>query len=211
MLIDDRVKKLAEKAANAHLFEVMGNKGRYLIPDNFSTVQYMNARGHIDLLKLKEVLLRDLVSIDRNAAYLNVGVAAGHLEYVNKLMKSPIHISSVEWDDQYECCEGLRRDFGVTVHYRCNNVLEDDFEIRGIKTYFDYAILERFFPVYRSDTHERTEMVLKKFKPYAKRALVVDSRGNWSKEQWNWLEKVSEYRRHISGEWHCFSIKLENL
>ena len=126
-------------------------------------------------------------------------------------MGSPIHISSVEWDDQYDCCEKLREVFEVPVHYRCNDVLKDDFEIRDIRTYFDYVILERFFPVYRSDTHERTEEVLRKFIPYAKRALIVESDGNWTKEQWNWLSNNSERRVKISNEWNCFVVKLENF
>ena len=54
--VTDKVIKLLEKVANAHLYEVMGNKGRYIDkPANFSTVQYMNARGHVDQLKLKEM------------------------------------------------------------------------------------------------------------------------------------------------------------
>lgn len=211
MIVNDEVVNLLNKAANAHLYEVMGNKGVYMIPDNFSTVQYMNLQGHIQLLKLKELVVKALVKVDRMGAYLNIGTACGHLELANRLMKEPVHISSVEWDVQYKCCEKIREMFEVPITHICNNVLEDNFEIFDCKTYFDYVILERFFPVYRSDTHDRTEEVLKKFKPYAKRALVIESDGNWTKEQWDWITKVSERRIKISGEWNCFVVKLEHL
>ena len=211
--VTDKVIKLLEKVANAHLYEVMGNKGRYIDkPANFSTVQYMNARGHVDQLKLKEMIVRSIIDhVGKSEAFLNMGTACGHLEYANKLNHEQLTISSCEWDYQYECCEKIRDMLGIQISYRCNDILSDDFEIRNCKTYFDHVILDRFFPVYQADTHHRTEEVLKKFKPYAKRAIIVESDGNWSKEQWAWLTKTAERRIKISGEWNMFLIKLENL
>ena len=209
--VTDEVKDVLKKAADAHLYEVMGKKSWYMEPDNFSTVQYMNATGHVHLTKLKELIVRQLINIDKSGAYLNMGTACGHLEYANRLNHSQIHISSCEWDKQYDCCKKIREILDVPIDYVCNDVLSDDFEISNCKTFFDYVILERFFPVYRADTHHRTEEVLKKFTPYAKRALLIESDGNWSKEQWDWLTKVSERRIKVSGEWNIFIIKLEHL
>jgi hypothetical protein len=211
MIVDHKVTALIEKAANKHLYTVMGDKGKYMIPDNFSTVQYMNPRGQIDLLKFKELVVRRLYMLEKGAAYLNMGTACGHLELANRLSNTQLSISSVEWDVQYECCADIRKIFDVQVQYKCNNVLEDDFEIFDIETYFDYVILERFFPIYRAMDHERIVKVLKKFKPYARKALVIDSDSNWTKDQWNYLVKVSEKRVKISDTWNMFVINLENI
>lgn len=209
--------KFITKVANAHMYEVMANKSRYLEPDNFSTVQYMNPRVHIDLIKFKEMVIRTLHKFDKAGAYLNIGSAAGHLEYVNNLIPSAPHrasriiMSSVEWVDQYDCCKAIREQLGVDIHYICNDVLQDDFEIFNCKTYFDNVILERFFPVYRSMTYHRIEEVLRKFVPYGRNAVVVESEGNLSKDQVNYLNRIAKDKIHISGKWHCFIVKLEQF
>lgn len=211
MIDMNSVRALLERAANAHLYEVMGNKKLYMMPDNFSTVQYMNLLCQTEQVKFKKDVINRFSKYDKNAAYLNIGTAVGHLELVNRLMGSPIHISSVEWDEQYECCQKVREIFDIPIHYMCNDVLSDKFEIFNIKTYFDYAIMERFFPIYRSNTHERIKAVLTKFIPYAKRALIIESKQNWSKEQFHWLSKVSEKRLKLSENWDCFVVKLEQF
>lgn len=210
--------KLLEKIATAHLYEVMGNKSRYLEPDNFSTVQYMNTRIHIDLLKFKELVVRSLASLDKGEkTFLNMGCAAGHLEFVNRLIpaarhkKYRINLSSVEWVDQYDCCKKLREMFKVDIHYICNDVLSEDFEIYNCKTYFDYVVLERFFPIYRSNSEKRIQLILKKFVPYAKDAIIVESKDNLNENQRAYLKKVSRKMLNISGPWDCYVIDLENF
>lgn len=211
MIVTKEVEALIKKVSLAHLFHVMGNKGLFMEPQNFSTVQYMNESDHINLLKFKEILLNKISNFDRNAIYLNVGVAGGHLEYANRLMGEKIYISTVEWDKQYKCCSKIREFFDVDVNYLCNDVLEDEFEIIGCKTYYDYAILDRFFPIYQTMSGERIESVLKKFVPYAKKALVVESNKNWSKEQRKYIEEISRRKINITDRWNCFLVDLRKL
>ena len=210
MLIDDNVREKVREAAFEHLFHVMGNKSLFMEPYNISTVQYMNEKNHINLLKFKELLLKKLISFDRGGIYLNIGTGCGHLEYVNMLMGSKIHISNVEWENQYECCKKVREIFDVNVNYVCNDVLKDDFDIYGCKTHYDYLILERFFPIYKSLKPERIEYVLKQLAPYAKQSLIVESDSNWSKEQKEYIEKISIRKLKITSKWYCNVVSLGN-
>ena len=211
MLIDDNVREKVREAAFEHLFHVMGNKSLFMEPDNFSTVQYMNEKSQINLLKFKEVFLRKLYKLNRNNVYLNIGTGGGHLEYVNRLMGDKIHITTVEWEKQYECFSKIRETLEIKVDYLCNNVLEKGFEINECKTRYDFMILERFFPIYGTMDKERIEFVLRQLAPYANKALIVDSESNWSKKQREYLDSIVNSRFHLADDWKCRSIRLDQF
>lgn len=209
-IVNEETTKYVEKAANSFLYDVMKNKRRYQ-SIHFSTTQYMNPKGNLNQLKFKELVIRTLTKEAKGLAFLNIGTAAGHLELANRLMKKPIHISSVEWEEQYDCCEHYRNMIDVRVDYKCNNILDDDFEIYDIETYFDFVILERFFPLYHTQTAEGIKQILTKFVPYAKRAVVIESDENWHKDQWKYMLQISKKRIKISPTWNCFVVDLEQF
>lgn len=207
--VNNQVRSRLQRAADAHLYEVMKYKKRYIVPHNFSTVQYMNASGLISMAKLKELVIKAMIKEGKGRAFLNMGTAPGILEYMNDVLRRPVHISSVEWDKQIDCCALIRERLNVDIDYVCNDITSDDFEIRDIKTYFDYIILDRFFPIYQGDI-DKVEQVLTKVSKYAKRAFIVESDGNWKKGQLDHLLKIAQKRYKISPEWNCFVVDLES-
>ena len=209
MKIEKEVEETLRNAAWEHLLWVMSNKGQYLESHNMSTVQYMNERQLMFSFKFNSLVVKQLKKLDKNSAFLNIGPAAGLLEYANKVMGDTLTICSVEWDEQYLCCEKIRNVLGINIGYICNNVIEDNFEIFNIENYFDYVVLQRFFPIYHTNTSYRIDDVLTKMSPYGKKALIVESDGNWSKEQFEHIKSISEERIQVSGDWYLFVVDLE--
>lgn len=195
--------ELIRVAAHDHLFHVMRNK-RYYMGDwylNFSTTQYMNERVHKNGFKTCENIVNKLKSIDPNGSYLNMGTAAGHLPWANNVLEAGLRIDNVEWDDQLICCETLRKSFDININYTCNNVNDDDFEIRGCEETYDYVVLQRFFPIYHTLNAEAMRNVLRKFKPYARKSVIVEADQNWSEGVFEDLLSFSERRVDLGRGW----------
>jgi|TARA_B110000908_G_C10023318_1_gene343900 hypothetical protein len=212
MLVNERIEKEIEKASEEHLYYVMANKALFGLPDNFSTVQYMNSKNIRNQVKFNELLHAKLVQlVDKNGIYLDFGVGPGFLEYVNNNSKQKLHLTTVEWEPQVDCFSSIRKSFDVDVNYLANNILEDDFEIRNCETFYDYVILQRFFPIYKTVDKKRISDVLKKFTPYGKYALVVEADVNWSKSQWDYILSITEKRTKVFGKWNIFKINLEQF
>lgn len=209
MIIEKNVEDKLRQAAYEHLLWTMKNKGAFLTSYNISTVQYMNERGLKDAVKFNYNVVKSLEKFDRNSAFLNIGSAAGLLEYTNKVMKEPITMLSVEWDEQYLCCKKIREVLGINISYICNDVLDDNFEIFDCENYFDYVIMQRFFPIYHSSFSYRLDDILEKMSLYAEKAIIIESDSNWAKEQYKKLESVSEKRQKVSGDWSLFVINLD--
>jgi hypothetical protein len=203
--------KLFEKASLKHAMFVMQNKRLFIDSINFSTVQYMWERGHRTAMKFNKVVLDALKQVDQNASFLNMGTAAGHLALCNRLYDCGLDIHNVEWDYQVECCEVVRNTFGINIDYLCNNVNDNDFQIFNCDKKYDYVILQRFFPVYHTQKKSEVNAVLKKFVPYAKKAIVIESNNNWNKDLYEHVVSISEKRSSISDIWNLFVIDLQNI
>lgn len=211
MLVDKKLEKDIESAAEAHLYYVMKNKLMFCEPHNFSTVQYMNSKNVRNQVKFNELLYKRIFNLYKSGIFLDLGVGPGFLEYVNIKNNRKLQLTTVEWETQVDCFKSIRDSFGVDVNYLCSDILSDDFKIHGCETYYDYVILQRFFPVYKTPSLERTQLVLEKLVPYAKYALVVESDGNWSEEQYKFILSITEKRTKVFGEWNIFKINLEQF
>ena len=210
--VPEHALKTITAACYAHLVFTMENKGLFLQPMNFSTVQYMNERMHYMAYKFNAVLSRQLKTLWPEASYLNMGTTVGWLPWASRLDDpSDLRIDNVEWDDQIECCSSLRKSFGININYTCNNVNHEDFVIRDIDEVYDFVVLQRFFPIYHTHTSDQMLDILRKFKPYAKKAIVVEARNNWSSGIRDTLLSVSEYRHQFSKDWELIVTDLEKL
>jgi hypothetical protein len=211
MIVDKNIEKEIDSAATAHLYYVMKHKLIFCEPHNFSTVQYMNSKNVRNQVKFNDLLYKRIFSLYKEGVFLDLGVGPGFLEFINIKNSRKIQLSTVEWETQVDCFKSIRNSFGVVVNYLCSDILSDDFKIHECETYYDYVILQRFFPVYKTPSLERTELVLKKLVPYAKYALVVESDSNWSEEQYEYILNITETRTKVFGEWNIFKINLEQF
>ena len=208
MIISKKVEDELRHAAYQHLLWVMKNKGAFLNSLNLSTVQYMNERGLRDAVKFNSNVVNALKKFDHNSAFLNIGSAAGLLEYTNRIMGDNLVMCSVEWDEQYICCEKIRQVLDINISYICNDVLSDNFQIFDCENYFDYVVMQRFFPIYHSGFSYRLDDILKKMSHYGGKALIIESDSNWAKEQYDELVSVSESRHKVTGDWNLFVVDL---
>lgn len=210
--VSDEIKQVISSACYDHLVFTMKNKGLFLQPMNFSTVQYMNERCHYSAYKFNAMLARKLKdSFGADKSYLNMGTTVGWLPWASREDGSDLRIDNVEWDDQLECCEALRNTFGININYTCNNVNDENFVIRDINEVYDYVVLQRFFPIYHTHTGDQMLNILRKFKPYAKKSLVIEADNNWTDGVFDVLKSVSEKRIIVSGQWQMTVTDLEKL
>tara|TARA_R110002124_G_scaffold220888_1_gene386601 strand:+ start:2843 stop:3481 length:639 start_codon:yes stop_codon:yes gene_type:complete len=209
MLVDKKFEKELDCLAEKQLFYVMKNKGLFSDSTHLSTVQYMNAKNCRNQIKFNELLYNKLVQYDKDGVYLDIGLGPAFLELCNSRLGNKLHISTVEWEKQVDQFKVVRDEWNVKVDYLCNDILDDDFKIYNCETFYDYVILQRFFPVYKSDVTERIDDVLRKFVPYAKKAIIVEADNNWSSDQWKHLLAISEKRIKVYGSFNMFSINLE--
>lgn len=200
--MDEELLKTIRDVSHAHLFYIMRNKGLFMKGANFSTVQYMNEKVHTSGYKSNSNVLKWIKRLTpEGSSFLNMGTAAGHLPWVNILHEGGLRIDNVEWDDQLECCEALRNAFGINISYTCNNVYDDDFVIRDCEEMYDYVILQRFFPVYQTNTGEDMRKILRKMKPYARKCIIVEANTNWSAGVFEDLLSFSERRVDLTRRW----------
>jgi len=211
MLVDKKLEVLIEQTAEDHLYYVMKHKELFADPMHLSTVQYMNSKNVRNQIKFNELLYKRLLSFDREGIYLDIGVGPAFLELVNNTLGKKLHISTVEWEEQVEHFKCVRESWDVPVDYQCTDVLADDFKIHNCETYYDYVLLQRFFPVYKTKGEERIKEVLTKFTPYAKRAIIIEADTNWTKAQWTYMLSISEQRIKIFGAFNMFVIDLEQF
>ena len=163
-------------------------------------------------IKFNELLVKALCDFDRHAVYLDFGVGPGFFEICNEAKeKSGLTVSTVEWENQLSCFKSIRDSFNVKVDYECNSIFEENFEIKQCKTYFNYILLQRFFPIYRTDGCERVEFVLEKLAPYAQSAIIVESDINWSKTQKEYIKSKAKKIINISNDWNCWVIDLRKV
>jgi|TARA_B110000503_G_scaffold249_1_gene369 hypothetical protein len=209
MLVDKKRESVIEKASEDHLYYVMKHKELFAVPMHLSTVQYMNAKNMRNQLKFNELLYKRLLAFDRGGIYLDIGVGPAFLEYANNELGKKLHLSTVEWEEQVDHFKCVRDSWKVTVDYECNDILKDDFKIHNCETYYDYVLLQRFFPVYKTTGTQRIDDVLTKFVPYAKTAIIIESDTNWTKAQWKYLLSISKERIKVYGDFNMFIIDLE--
>lgn len=209
--INQFLKDYIEKASQEHLNHVLHNRDVFIDPTNYTTVQYTNSTVNTYHFRFNDLIHRELMSLDNAARYLNFGVAAGHLELINRLVGYPLQITSVEWDHQYRCCEKIRSEFEVEVHYQCNSILNDNFEIFGMNDKHNYVILARFFPLYESKSASCLKSMLSRLAPYASKAIIIENLNNWPPLHKKWLTSFSSQIVHLQGTWNCFIIDLSIL
>src|SRR6056300_273550 len=209
-IINDNLIRTFEKAAHDHVYWVMANKGLFLKPMNFSTTQYMWLGGMKSAVKFNEIVHTSLVELAPNSTFLDMGIAAGYLELVNRLKGKPLEIKTIEWDEQLECCTKVREAFGVNVDYVCNTIYDENFEIEGCEKR-DYIILERFFPVYHTNDFEKIREIFHKLSKYAYKAIIVECDNNWSKGIFEQMIEVSEVRIRLSETWQMVVTDLEQF
>lgn len=211
MLVTSEFKKSIYKCAYKHCLHVLKYKNLFLDPDNLSAVQYMNFTVMNSQIKFNELLVEKLWNFDSGSVYLNFGTGPGFFELCNNHRHKKLLVSSVEWEKQEDCFSCIRDHFNVRFDYLCNSIFEENFEIKKCKTYFNYIVLQRFFPVYRTDGHERIEFVLEKLAPYAQSAIIVESDINWSKKQKEYITEKSRKIINISEGWNCWVIDLKRV
>ena len=212
--------KFIERLTTAHLYWAMGNKGLFLKPMNFSTVQYMAPATYRNGLKFNDLVVRSLMRLPNAAEsrFLNVGATVGLLEWANRDWNDGVlNIDSLEWVEQFECLLAVRKLIGINIKHQCNDVNEDDFKIYDfVEEPYDYAIMERFFPLYMNIESEGFENILRKFAPYAKKAVIVESNNNWKPEVWGKLHEIAERRILVSSrddgdpslDWNAWVVDL---
>lgn len=212
MIVDAEFRKKIEKCAYEHCLYVVGNKVHFLNVENFSTVQYMNPSVMNSQIKFNELLVKALYNFDNNGVYLDFGVGPGFFELCNNHRKNlELTVSTVEWENQIDCFKSIRDFFNININYECNSIFEENFEIKKCKTYFNYILLQRFFPIYRTDGYERIDFVLNKLTPYGQNALIVESDINWSKSQKEYIKSKAKKIINISGDWNCWVIELKKI
>lgn len=156
---------------------VMANPDQFSTKDNFSLVQYLApkvTRNHLKFnLKISEQL-------DQSKSYLDMGMGAGFLEAVQRRLGHE-NIVGVEWEKQEPVFRGLRKVFGVdnTLSEICISVFDDDFTLS--QPTHDYVVFNRFFPINKknSPTVDDFNLILEKFKPYAKGFILADTKYNY--------------------------------
>ena len=135
---------------------VMANPDQFSTKDNFSLVQYLApkvTRNHLKFnLKISEQL-------DQSKSYLDMGMGAGFLEAVQRRLGHE-NIVGVEWEI-------------------CISVFDDDFTLS--QPTHDYVVFNRFFPINKknSPTVDDFNLILEKFKPYAKGFILADTKYNY--------------------------------
>tara|TARA_B110000977_G_C10774920_1_gene376201 strand:+ start:5 stop:643 length:639 start_codon:yes stop_codon:yes gene_type:complete len=211
MLVDKKLEVIIDQASEDHLYYVMKHKELFAVPMHLSTVQYMNAKNMRNQIKFNELLYKRLLTFDRGGIYLDIGIGPAFLEFVNNRLGKKLHISTVEWEEQVDHFKCVRESWEVPVDYLCTDVLADDFKIRDCETFYDYVLLQRFFPVYKTSGKERIQEVLTKFTPYAKSAIIIEADTNWTKAQWAYLLSISKNRTKIFGAFNMFVIDLEQF
>lgn len=156
---------------------VMANPDQFSTKDNFSLVQYLApkvTRNHLKFnLKISEQL-------DQSKSYLDMGMGAGFLEAVQRRLGHE-NIVGVEWEKQEPVFRGLRKVFDVdnTLSEICISVFDDDFTLS--QPTHDYVVFNRFFPINKknSPTVDDFNLILEKFKPYAKGFILADTKYNY--------------------------------
>jgi|TARA_R110000744_G_scaffold171501_3_gene290036 hypothetical protein len=155
----------------------MANPDQFSTKDNFSLVQYLApkvTRNHLKFnLKISEQL-------DQSKSYLDMGMGAGFLEAVQRRLGHE-NIVGVEWEKQEPVFRGLRKVFDVdnTLSEICISVFDDDFTLS--QPTHDYVVFNRFFPINKknSPTVDDFNLILEKFKPYAKGFILADTKYNY--------------------------------
>lgn len=163
-------------------------------------------------IKLNKILIDQLHKFDKGGVYLNLGIGSGFFELCNNTRRhKKLYVSSVERECHIDTFKKIRDRFLIRPNYVCSDILDEKFEIRECKTYFNYILLQRFFPICRTDGYERIDFVLSKVTPYAQTALVVNSVTDLSEEQIMHLESKSKNIINISEDWNCWVIDLERI
>lgn len=159
--------------------------------DNFSVIQYTNVEILQSHILKSNAISSYLNEIDESATYLNIGTGPGFLEKI-VANKSKLSLESVEWEEQDILFEPIRTHLNVQYNYLCNSIINEDFNIYNCDKTYDYVLLIRFFPLNKTNsTLDEVKTMLKRFKKYSKKAILIDSPDKYETETVRFFESIS--------------------